>query len=42
MNQFTVAFLPRLPGVDPEPVGLDQATADQFAPTEVTITADPG
>ena len=42
VQNFTVAFLRGYLGVDPEPIGLDQATADQFAPAKVTITAVPG
>ena len=42
IDQFSVAFLRYELGLDPEPVGLDQATADTFAPVEVTLTSDPG
>ena len=42
IDHFSVAFLRYELGIDPEPVGLDQATADEFAPTDVTFTSDPG
>ena len=42
IQNFTVAFLRGYLGVDDAPIGLDQATADQFTPAQVTLTADPG
>jgi predicted dienelactone hydrolase len=42
IDHFSVAFLRYELGVDPEPVGLDQATADSFDPPQITLTSDPG
>ena len=42
IDHFSVAFLRHALGVDPDPVGLDQATADEFADVGLTFTADPG
>ncbi|WP_426574296.1 alpha/beta hydrolase family protein [Aquihabitans sp. McL0605] len=42
IDQFSVAFLRSALGIDPEPVGLNQATADTFKTADVTITGDTG
>ena len=42
IDHFSVAFLRYELGIDPEPVGLDQATADSFKTADVTLTSDPG
>lgn len=42
IDHFSVAFLRQAFGIDPEPVGLDQATASEFADVEVTFTSDEG
>ena len=42
IDHFSVAFLRSELGIDPEPVGLDQATADSFDPPEIAFTSDPG
>lgn len=42
IDHFSVAFLRYELGIDPEPVGLDQATADSFDPPQITFTSDPG
>lgn len=42
IDHFSVAFLRSLFGIDATPVGLDQATADQFTTAEVTYEGDPG
>lgn len=40
IDQFSVSFLRWVFEIDPEPVGLDQATADAFDTAEVTVTVD--
>ena len=42
IDHFSVAFLRSELGLDEEPVGMDQATADSFDPPQITLTADPG
>ncbi|MCU1370740.1 MAG: hypothetical protein JWO77_1934 [Ilumatobacteraceae bacterium] len=42
IDHFTVAFLRYELGIDPEPVGLDEATAASFTTADVTFTTDPG
>ncbi|HWJ97016.1 MAG TPA: hypothetical protein VNQ33_02585, partial [Acidimicrobiales bacterium] len=41
IDHFSVAFLRYELGIDPEPVGLDQATADAFTTAAVTLTSAP-
>lgn len=40
IDHFSVAFLRSTFGIDPEPVGLDAATADSFAPVVRSFEAD--
>lgn len=42
IDHFSVAFLRYELGIDEEPVGLDQATADSFEPPQITLTSDEG
>jgi predicted dienelactone hydrolase len=42
IDHFSVAFLRYELGIDPEPVGLDEATAATFDTAEVTFASDPG
>lgn len=42
IDHLTVAFLRAELGIDPEPVGLDQATASSFDGADVTFTDDLG
>ncbi len=42
IDHFSVAFLRYELGIDPEPVGLDEATAASFKTADVTLTSDPG
>jgi dienelactone hydrolase len=42
IDHFSVAFLRNVFGIDPEPVGMDQATADTFVPAEITYEQDLG
>jgi predicted dienelactone hydrolase len=42
IDHFSVAFLRYELGIDPEPVGLDEATAATFDTADVTFTSDPG
>lgn len=42
IDHFSVAFLRYELGIDAEPVGLDQATADSFDPPQITFTSDAG
>ncbi|WP_421121373.1 alpha/beta hydrolase family protein [Aquihabitans daechungensis] len=42
IDHFSVAFLRYELGIDPEPVGLDEATAASFTTADVTLTSDPG
>jgi predicted dienelactone hydrolase len=42
IDHFSVAFLRYELGLDPEPVGLDEATAASFTTADVTLTSDPG
>jgi predicted dienelactone hydrolase len=42
IDHFSVAFLRYELGIDPEPVGLDEATAESFETADVTLTSDPG
>ena len=42
IDHFSVAFLRYSLGIDPEPVGLDEATAASFDTADVTFTSDPG
>lgn len=40
IDHFSVAFLRQALGIDPEPVGLDQTTADQFPGVDATFTSE--
>jgi len=40
IDHFSVAFLRYELGIDAEPVGLDQATADSFDPPQITFTSE--
>ena len=42
IDHFTVAFLRATFGIDPEPIGLSEATAKTFTTADITFTADPG
>jgi dienelactone hydrolase len=42
IDHFSVAFLRYELGLDPEPVGLNEATAASFTTADVTLTSDPG
>jgi predicted dienelactone hydrolase len=42
IDHFSVAFLRYELGIDPEPVGLDEATAATFTDPTITLTSDPG
>lgn len=42
IDHFSVAFLRYELGIDPEPVGLNEATAASFTTADVTFTSDPG
>lgn len=42
IDHFSVAFLRYELGIDPEPVGLNEATAASFKAADVTLTSDPG
>jgi predicted dienelactone hydrolase len=42
IDHFSVAFLRYELGLDPEPVGLDEATAASFTTADVTFESDPG
>jgi dienelactone hydrolase len=42
IDHFSVAFLRNVFGIDPEPVGMNQATADTFVPAEITYQQDLG
>lgn len=41
INHLSVAFLRSTFGIDDEPVGLDQETADRFETAEITVTSEP-
>ncbi|MFN8019709.1 MAG: dienelactone hydrolase family protein [Acidimicrobiales bacterium] len=42
IDHFSVAFLRYELGIDPEPVGMDQATAASFVPTKVRFSGEAG
>ncbi len=42
IDHFSIAFLRNVFGIDPEPVGMNQATADTFEDAEVTYQQDLG
>ena len=41
IDHLSVAFLRASLGIDEEPVGLDQATADTFETADITVTVEP-